>query len=228
MKHSDSLAKLAPSLVAAQSELRAIGKDSSNTEFRSQYASLDHVIASVRPILSRHGLAVVQGSEETDDSNMLTVETQLIHTSGEWLATTVVMPLIGRMLKGGERAEPDPQAGGSALSYGRRYGLVALLCLSTGEDDDGNAASPQPPARQAERPPVQSAEPQRSAPKADAEKTWPFGEKKGQKLGAFDTPELNSMLAWCRDKKKDDIAQAIQNVLNERLNAQDGDRGEQF
>lgn len=201
------MANLAPSLVAAQSELRAIGKDSTNPDFRSQYASLDHVIASVRPILARHGLAVVQGSQETDERNMLTVETQLIHSSGEWLTTTVVMPLVGRMVKGGGRAEPDPQAGGSALSYGRRYGLVALLCLSTGEDDDGNTASRQPaPAKAAPRTPE-------AAPTAKKDEDKLAG---GKRLGEYSSDELRKILSEKTGNEFVTLRKSINNVLANR------------
>ncbi len=55
-----------------------------------------------------------------------------------------------------------------------------------------------------------------SRSKADADKVWPFGEKKGTRLGDFATEELNNMLAWCREKKKEDVALAISNVLTER------------
>jgi hypothetical protein len=55
-----------------------------------------------------------------------------------------------------------------------------------------------------------------SASKADADKAWPFGEKKGTRLGDFPTEELNKMLAWCREKGKKDVAEAIGNVLADR------------
>lgn len=145
MKHSDSIANLAASLVAAQSELRAISKDSTNPDFRSAYVSLDKIIETVRPILAANGLALVQGATQPDyDGNgrlaAMLVETMLVHSSGEWLCNSAIMPVVGRMLKGGGRADPDPQSGGSALTYGRRYGVAALLCLATDEDDDGNRA----------------------------------------------------------------------------------------
>lgn len=52
-------------------------------------------------------------------------------------------------------------------------------------------------------------------PKADADKAWPFGDKKGTRLGDFPRDELEKMLKWCREKKKLDIADAIANVLND-------------
>lgn len=61
---------------------------------------------------------------------------------------------------------------------------------------------------------------QSASPKTDADKKWPFGDKKGTRLGDFETDELKSMKAWCDEKSKTDIADAIANVLTERaLNA---------
>ena len=136
MKHSESITKLAVALVAAQGELKAVGKDAVNPHFKNRYASLDSIIDTVRPVLARHNLAVVQGAgvPETNEHGQLVgfaVETMLIHSSGEWLSNAAVVPVV----------KSDAQGAGGALTYGRRYGLSALLALATEDDDDGNAAS---------------------------------------------------------------------------------------
>lgn len=65
-----------------------------------------------------------------------------------------------------------------------------------------------------------SSRPQRTqsatSDKAAADKKWPFGDKKGTRLGDFDTNELEGMLAWCREKDKTDVAEAIGAVLADR------------
>lgn len=142
MKTSESLTALAPALVKASAELKAIVKDSTNPHFRSTYASLDTIIDTVRPVLAKHGLALVQGanSPHTDEHGRLsafTVETMLLHASGEYIANTVVMPV----------GKADPQGTAAAVTYGRRYSLSSLLCLATDEDQDGNDAMPTPKAR---------------------------------------------------------------------------------
>jgi hypothetical protein len=159
MKHSESLAALAPALAAAQGELSPIVKDSVNPHFRSTYVSLDAILAAVRPVLARHGLSVVQGggTPHTDEAGRalaVTVRTMLLHGSGEWIANDVLMPL----------AKQDAQGAGAAITYGRRYGLSALLALATEEDDDGNAASARPAARSAAAPAPAKAAPARQAP----------------------------------------------------------------
>lgn len=52
--------------------------------------------------------------------------------------------------------------------------------------------------------------------KRDAEKVMPFGRNKGQKLGDIDTADLESTLTWCRANGKNDVAEAIGNVLADR------------
>jgi hypothetical protein len=61
------------------------------------------------------------------------VTTMLLHTSGQWIAFDYQMPL----------EKPTAQSVGSAITYGRRYGLGSILALATEEDDDGQAASQQ-------------------------------------------------------------------------------------
>jgi hypothetical protein len=137
MHTSDTLAKLAPALVAAQAELGGIHKDATNPHFRNRYASLDGIMAVVRPGLAKHGLAVVQGvtspiETQAGTLHAVAVVTRIVHTSGEWIESRVIVPL----------AKLDPQGAGAAVTYGRRYALSALLALATEEDDDGESALP--------------------------------------------------------------------------------------
>lgn len=128
MRKSDSIAKLAPALVAAQAEVENATKNANNPHFRSQYADLAEIIRTVKPVFTSHGLAIMQmpGLEE----GHATVETMLVHESGEWITGMAGAPL----------AKSDPQGVGSAITYLRRYSLAALAGIAQ-EDDDGNAAS---------------------------------------------------------------------------------------
>lgn len=142
MKTSESLANIAPALVKATSQLRALQKDSVNPHFKSRFVSLDAIMHEVRPTLAAHGLTVLQGAgtphtDETGRVTALTVETTVLHQSGEWMSSSVVMPL----------GKVDPQGAGAAVSYGRRYGIAALLAIVADEDDDGNSAMPTPRER---------------------------------------------------------------------------------
>jgi hypothetical protein len=95
-----------------------------------KYATLDQILSDCRPALARAGLALLQ--EVVGIDGVPFVHTHLIHSSGESYTTATRM-LIS---EGGNAQEQ-----GSAISYARRYAILAILCLSADEDDDGNAAS---------------------------------------------------------------------------------------
>lgn len=130
MKTSESITKIASALVKAQGELNAVHKDGNNPHFRSKYATLQNIVESTRDTLRKHGLAVVQTFSETDGS-YISLNTTLLHESGEYISGTFSM----------RPSKVDPQGLGSATTYARRYALSAILGIVTDEDDDGNMAS---------------------------------------------------------------------------------------
>jgi len=137
MHTSESIKQIAPALLNAQVAIKAALKDSTNPHFKSKYADLSSVIDAVKAPLNSQSILFTQGVSGAD--NGVTVETRLIHTSGEWIASALTVPV----------SKLDAQGVGSAITYGRRYGLQSL-CGVPAEDDDGNAASAAPP------PPVQA------------------------------------------------------------------------
>jgi hypothetical protein len=219
MTSSETTATLCAALVAAQGALKPIAKDGKNPAFRSRYATLDGIMETVRPALAAHGLAVVQGvvHPETGEGGRLVgimVETRLVHTSGEWLASVVPVPV----------AKGDAHGLGSALSYGRRYGISALLALSTDEDDDGNAAAKAPPAKpQAKPAPAAPAPGQRlhdRVPETPPERMSlakaETVELKGQRLADMDDDRLDKLRAWAEEKGNAFILAAIDTIQASR------------
>jgi hypothetical protein len=131
---SPSIGAIAAALAKAQGEFKPAFKDASNPFFKSKYVDLAGAIEACRAALSNHGLAVVQTME---DGERLRLSTTLIHASGEWISSQYpVIPV-----------KNDPQGIGSALTYARRYSLMAIVGLAA-EDDDGNAASGREPTAQ--------------------------------------------------------------------------------
>ena len=126
--------EIAKALAAAQMEMGKALKQSQNPAFRSKYADLGNVMDACMGALNKHGIAVIQPMQETEYGRC--VVTKFIHESGETLECPV--PLIVQ--------KQDMQGLGSAYTYARRYGLMALAGIAP-EDDDGNAAS-QPAPRQ--------------------------------------------------------------------------------
>ena len=116
-------------LAAAQAEMGKALKDSTNPAFKSKYADLGSVMDACMPALNKHGIAVLQPL--VDDEHGRYVQTVFVHgTTGE--TTQCRVPLIV--------AKNDMQGYGSAVTYARRYGLMAMAGIAP-EDDDGNAAA---------------------------------------------------------------------------------------
>jgi hypothetical protein len=60
MNKSESIAALAAAMAEAQGEMENASKKSTNPHFKSKYADLAEILNTVRPVLARHGLSVVQ------------------------------------------------------------------------------------------------------------------------------------------------------------------------
>jgi hypothetical protein len=129
MHHSESILKISPAIVAAQAELRAAPKDSANPFFKSHYADLASCMEALRAVLHKAKLAILQFPSVIEEGRIVSVETTLIHESGEWFSCSLSC----------QPKDAGPQSIGSAITYLRRYGL-ALTGLVTDEDDDGNTA----------------------------------------------------------------------------------------
>jgi len=127
MFQSQSLKELAIALNKAQSQLKKAKKDSQNPHFRSKYADLESVWDACREALNQNGLTVIQTVGTMD--NKATLTTMLLHTSGEYVSDTALLPVI----KGG------PQELGSCLTYLKRYSLSAIVGIAD-SDDDGEIA----------------------------------------------------------------------------------------
>ena len=127
MNKSDGIQELSKALVAAHADIKAVTKDAANPFFKSKYATLGAVVDAVKPPLLKHGIVVLQGIHDAEGG--VAIETMLLHTSGQWISSTLRVPA----------SKEDAQGYGSAISYGRRYGLMAI-CGVPAEDDDGNAA----------------------------------------------------------------------------------------
>lgn len=120
---------IASAFVKAQKAFGPALKTNTNPHFKSKYADLSACVEAVIDALNDNGIALIQQCHES--ANGVIVETMFIHESGETLSCgSLHVPA----------AKQDPQGYGSALTYARRYSLMAA-CGIAPEDDDGNAGS---------------------------------------------------------------------------------------
>ena len=176
MNQSDSIAELAGALAVAASTLTAVQHDKrSNGPAKNRYATLDAILETVRPQLQAVGVSIQQGVDGPPTTTEITqtayakdgsmsdrlvtvpivsVSTQLTHASGQWIRSTVSMPVEPA------RGCSLVQSLGIHVTYLRRYSLLAILGLSTTEDDRSaphmadDTDGVMPPAPKGERPPV--------------------------------------------------------------------------
>lgn len=120
--------EISQAFVKAQREFGPALKTSDNPFFKSKYADLSVCIEAVIDALNNNDIALIQNCHECQDGVM--VETIFLHSSGDQLST-------GKLHV--PASKQDPQGYGSALTYARRYSLMAA-CGIAPEDDDGNAA----------------------------------------------------------------------------------------
>lgn len=123
------IGELAAALAIAQGNIDNVKKDRVNPHFKSNYATLGSVWDTIRDELSKNGLSVIQLPCPSKDGHV-GLRTILLHKSGQFIEETCHMPL---------KNASNPQDVGSALTYARRYALMALVGIAP-EDDDGNAA----------------------------------------------------------------------------------------
>lgn len=127
MLKSETIAKLAEALATFQGEVKNPYNSTVNPFFKSKYAPLGDVLALVRPILAKNGLSIIQ--ESSSENGNVIIKTTLLHKSGEWIESE---PLALKLEKN------TPQGVGSAMTYGKRYSVCAILGISSDDDDDGN------------------------------------------------------------------------------------------
>ena len=116
------------SLAAMQSELPRVAKNGTGHNSK-KYALLEDITDAIRPILQSYGFAVTFRVTQTDSK--ITVVTVLSHRDGHSEETSISLPSD---TSGSKNAV---QAVGSTISYGKRYGICAMLNISTGDDSDG-------------------------------------------------------------------------------------------
>lgn len=127
---SDSIKNLASALAEAQASMPAVPMNSVNPFLHSKFADLGSIVKTAQPILAQHGLSVSQRAFSLDGT--IGIKTILMHTSGEWIESSIALPL------GEEKGKSIAQAAGSIITYLRRYSLSAILNMYAEEDADGN------------------------------------------------------------------------------------------
>jgi hypothetical protein len=119
------MAKALPALMAEMENAK-----NSKKGYGYNYAPLNEILDTARPILGKHKFSINQFVGNQD--GMVTVTTRLIHVSSEYIESTMVLPLA--KVSGAN----DVQQMGASITYARRYMLTSILGIAGEEDTDGN------------------------------------------------------------------------------------------
>lgn len=194
IEHSAEIGEIAKAIAAAQAALEEdnVAKKLDNTFFNSKYADLAAAVSMARPAFAKAGVAIIQAP--TTKGHLVRVTTLLAHGSGQWMKSTLgMLP-----------TKKDPQGVGAAITYARRYSLLAMTGLAPEEDDDANKVSNKPhDSRDAMQPPrgskTKSDGTQQNANQARKDGDY---EKLQKEMRAIDDPQRLS--AWW-DENEDRI-----------------------
>ncbi len=126
MDKSDSIKNIAVSMCEVQAEMESASKNKDNPFYNSSYADLSEVLRCIKAVLPSKNLSFMQ--MPSFENGVVSVETIVMHTSGEWISSVSSSPI----------SKSNPQGVGDAITYLRRYSLAAIFGLSQ-DDDDGNS-----------------------------------------------------------------------------------------
>ncbi len=133
MEKSENISNLALSLSLLQGEIKDVHKDKKGYGY--SYADLSSVLEIIRPLLSKYKLALAQLPGCIGERLSLT--TMLMHESGQWISSTIEMPI--------EKAKNMSlaQATGSVMTYARRYALAAIMGVAQTDNDASIVCAPE-------------------------------------------------------------------------------------
>ncbi len=109
----------------AQSSVKSIDKDGKNPHFKSAYTTLPHALEQILPHLQANKL--IYRTEL--NNNKLTTIIEDVYSEQLYKTEFDLLNIV------------DMQKLGSAITYAQRYGLLSIMGLASGIDDDGNDAS---------------------------------------------------------------------------------------
>jgi hypothetical protein len=141
-RHQANQAKSAwhESMASFQQECPPITKSSTakirtaRAEYSYSYAALDEIMPVIRPVLGKYGLSV--SWSHRIEPNQVIADCVVSHILGhQERSGEIAMPIGG---DNNERMNPAQRVG-SAITYAKRYSLIAALGLAPEDDDDAHA-----------------------------------------------------------------------------------------
>ena len=211
MEQSEKIDLLAKALNKVQAnELFAL-TDKQNPFFKSKYADLSSVWSVARKPLVDNGLSVVQ-TFASCGPDCVNIVTTLLHESGQWIRGCLTIPML----------KQDPQAAGSAITYGRRYSLSALLGICPDDDDGEKAMKTSRSSTQSRKDAFGQPKPT-SGEITDKHKSVLNGLMKDKGMDVEQRKKFFADINPTTSKQGDDFIKNFENVLDDYMNRMDGE-----
>jgi len=122
-------------LLKAYEEFPVITKDSRNEFEKFNYASLQNIEETIKPILARNGLRLSYSSKTCgDDHSCISVRAVISHADEKSTGQLVSEELILKV-KSRKGDNTTPQDFMAYITYAKRYQLINLLGLTTDDED---------------------------------------------------------------------------------------------
>jgi len=202
---SDSINELAAALAKVQAIMPAAKMNATNPFLKNKYADLGSVIEAARAPLSTNNLSISQLVSGNDEA--ISVTTMLMHSSGQWLESTVSMAV------GVEKGKSAAQVAGSIITYMRRYSLASILGIYADEDSDGNAPENGKSKKQAPAPA------RKPAASMTLETAMEVTNHIGEMYGTLESDKLEMMTIGIKKGLKNDITQDQRDEYQMKLDA---------
>jgi hypothetical protein len=142
---------LVAAIAAVMTEVHTVAKRGENTFHHYRYATMDDILKEITPLLGQHGIVIFQsetGRAMFDDDNVIAIEYAftVAHASGEICPHVIKQTGVSacRNSKGGW----DDKSLNKCHTAARKYFLLALFQIPTGEEADADQGENDRPAKQ--------------------------------------------------------------------------------
>jgi hypothetical protein len=134
-KQTENIADLILAMVNFNLEFQntKLIKDGKNEHLRNKYLTLDNILNTVRPILTKNGLVIIQALAGDY------LVTTIYHVSGQYIQTDMPFHPMS-----GNKGTNALQELGGGITYAKRYAISAMLGISVDADDDAQSSKIKP------------------------------------------------------------------------------------
>jgi hypothetical protein len=132
-------------IAAVMSEVGSVKKEGTNEFHRYKYATAADVLHKLQPLMAKHGLTIIQHQRSLDfiqDGAAMAIayEFHVMHSSGDALELHAVHTGVAAAKT--SKGTPDDKAANKCHTAARKYFLLSLFQIPTGDYDEDESDAP--------------------------------------------------------------------------------------